>query len=457
MYHQIRNLGILTIAGTALAVSLLAVSLLAVSLLAVSLLAEQANAQSADTLHLSLSDAIHMAIQNSTGMVQSEAGLDEAKARYREIRSYAYPQLAGDATYTRIDPVVTIAFGNQSFSTMPHDNYNGALNLQQPLWSFGRFQAEYDVAESTIKSATDNLDLAKEQTAYQTTRAYYGLLTTDKAITVEQEQVRVLQGNLSDAQKRQAQGTATSLDVLNIEARLSQTQSQIADLQSTRQKQVAMMRRLLGMAPGQNIAVSQPAPAAALPQQEDSLLSLAEKQRAELVTAEDAENTARLQVVSARNNDDPLLTTNITGGVKDGYLPDLTQPKLNWAGTVSLHVPILDGGRTHAQVDEAEAEYRAAQARTEDAKRGVQSDIEQALADLASSQERLNLVQSQIDQAQQAYKIAQVRYQNGVATNLDVLTAQSAVEQAELEQAQLQYNFEVSQYDLNRAVGTVIW
>ena len=437
MYYQIRNFGIITIALAGFT--------------------WQARSQTADTLHLSLADAVHMAIQNSTGMVQSEAAVDEAKARYREIRSYAYPQLAADASYTRIDPVITIAFGNQSFSTMPHDNYNGALTLQQPLWSFGRFEAEYDVAESGIKSATDNLDLAKEQTAYQTTQAYYGLLTTDKAITVEQEQVRVLQGNLADAQKREAQGTATSLDVLNIQARISQTQSQIADLQSTRLKQVAMMRRLLGMSPGQNIAVTQPAPASTLPQQEDSLLSLAQKQRAELVSAEDAENTARLQVESARNNNDPLLTTNVTGGVKDGYLPDLTQPKLNWAGTVSLHVPILDGGRTHAQVDEAEAEYRAAQARTEDVKRGVQSDIEQALADLASSQERVNLVQTQIDQAQQAFNIAQVRYQNGVATNLDVLTAQSAVEQAELQQAQLEYNFELSQYNLNRAVGTVIW
>ncbi len=417
------------------------------------------NAQTNDTL--TLSQAIQMAIKNSPSYQAGEAAVEEAKARYREAESYAYPQFAGDASYTRIDPVVTLQFPinghNESFSTMPNDNYNGAFTLQQPLWSFGRFEAEDRVAESGIKSATDNLDQFRSQAAYATTQVYYSLLTTDKAISVEQAQVNVLEGNLADAKKRQAQGTATSLDALNIEARISATQSTISELESNRHKQGAMLRRLLGMAPGTHVDVTLPPAAEALPEQEDSLLDVAEKQRPELVSAMDAENTARLQVEAARNNNDPLLTTNITGGVKDGYLPNLTQPKLNWAGTVSLHVPILDGGRTHAQVDEAEAEYHAAQARTEDAKRGVQSDIEQALADLQSSRQRLELVKTQIAQAQQAYNVAQVRYQNGAATNLDVLTAQSELEQAELQQAQLMYGYELSQYNLNKAVGTVIW
>ncbi|HZK77066.1 MAG TPA: TolC family protein, partial [Candidatus Kapabacteria bacterium] len=375
----------------------------------------------------------------------------------REVESYAYPQLAGDASYTRIDPVISIPFGNQVFVTQPNNNYNGNLNVQQPIWSFGRFEAEDKVAESGIKSATDNLDQFRAQAAYQTTQVYYDVLTTDQGINVEQDQVNVLEGNLSDARKREQQGTATSLDTLNIQARISQTQSQIDELESTRRKQVSMLRRLLGMASGTPVNVTRPPTALTLPEQEDTLESLAEKQRPELIAAEDAENTAKFQIDAASNNNDPLLTTNVTGGVKDGYLPNLTQPKLNWAGTVSLHIPILDGGRTHAQVDEAQAEYRAAQARTEDAKRGVQNDIEQALADLQSSRLRLGLTKTQIEQARQAYNVAQVRYQNGAATNLDVLTAQSALEQAELNQAQLMFSLELSEYNLNRAVGTPMW
>ncbi len=416
-------------------------------------------AQTSDTL--TLSDAVRMAIRNSPSLMEGEAAVEQAKAHYRELESYAYPQLSGDASYTRIDPVISLAFPinghSETFSTQPNDNYNGNLNVQQPIWTFGKLDAEDRVAESGIKSATDNLDQFRAQAAYQTTQVYYQVLTTDKGLNVEREQVRVLEGNLSDARKRVRQGTATSLDTLDIQARISQTQSQIDELQSSQTKQVSMLRRLLGMAPGTPINVTRPPVALGLPEQEDTLLSIAEKQRPELIAAEDAENTAKLQIDAASNNDDPLLTTNVMGGVKDGYLPNLTQPKLNWAGTVSLHIPILDGGRTHAQVDEAAAEYRAAQARAEDVKRGVQSDIEQALADLQSSRSRLGLVKIQIDQAQQAFNVAQVRYNNGAATNLDVLTAQSALEQAELNQAQLMFGVELSEYNLNRAVGTPMW
>ena len=67
----------------------------------------------------------------------------------------------------------------------------------------------------------------------------------------------------------------------------------------------------------------------------------------------------------------------------------------------------------------------------------MENDVEQALADLQSSRLRLKLTDVQIQQAQHAYDVSVVRYKNGAATNLDVLTAQSALEQAKLQQAQL--------------------
>jgi outer membrane protein len=412
-------------------------------------------AQGADTL--TLAQAVAMAIKHSPSLEAGMAAIDQAKAQYNEIASYAQPQLFGDASYTRIDPVISIPFGNQIFVTQPNNNYNGQFTLQQPLWTFGRLDAEDRVAKSGITSAADNLEAYKAMAAYGTTQIYYSILTTDEGIRVEQDQVTVLKSNLADADEREQQGTATSLDTLNIQARISQTQSEIADLQSSRRKQVAGLRRILGMAPGTPINVTRPAQSAGLPEDVVVLDSIADRHRPEITVAEDAENTARLQIDATKESNDPLLSANITGGYKDGYLPNLTQGKLNWTGNVDLHIPILDGGRTSAQVDEAQAQYREAQAHTEDVKLGVENDVEQALADLQSSRARLKLTDVQIQQARQAYDVAQVRYKNGAATNLDVLTAQSALEQARLQQAQLMFSLELSQYNLNKAVGTAMW
>ena len=176
------------------------------------------HAQSADTL--TLTEAVQMALRNSPSLAEGEAAIDLAKAQYKEIESYAMPQFAGDASYTRIDPVVTIPISlpgfTEVFQTEPNNNYNGNLSVQQPLWSFGRFEAEDKVAESGIKGAQDDLDQYRAQAAYTTTQVYYAVLTTDEGIRVEQDQVKVLQSNLTDAQTRQQQGTATALDALNI-------------------------------------------------------------------------------------------------------------------------------------------------------------------------------------------------------------------------------------------------
>ena len=429
-------------------------------LLALAIIPVRSFAQATDTL--TLTQAIHLALQNAPALAEAQAALDKAHAQYNEVKSYALPQLAADASYTRIDPVITIPFtlpGQPTvvFQTQPNNNYNGNVQLQQPIWSFGRFEAEDRVVESSIQAATDNLDTYRAQIAYQSAQVYYAVLTTDEGIAVEQQQEKVLQGNLADALTREKQGTATSLDALNIQARISGIQSQIEDMESGRRKQASALRRLLGLPSSTPINVTRPASANTLPEDIIALDSLAARQRPEIVAAKDAENTARLQVDAAGQANDPLLMANVTGGVKNGYLPDLNQWKLNWAGTINFHWPLFDGGRTHAQVDEAEADYVAAQAHTRDAMLGIESDIEQALADVQANRKRLDLTKVQIDQASQALDIAQVRYRNGMATNLDVLTAQSAVEQAKLQQAELMFNYEVSQYNLNKAVGTPMW
>jgi len=387
------------------------------------------------------------------------AGVDAAKAHVKEIDSYIYPQLNADANYTRIDPVVTISIPGSpiSLQTAPNNNYNGNLNVQQLITAFGREGANERVAISGVQTAEDNLTQSRTAAAYQTVQAYYMLLTTDEGIRVEQGQLKVLEDNLKIAQAREKEGTATSLDALNVRVRISSIQSQISELSSTRRKQESQLRRLIGYPTSTHINISKPGMGQTLPEQLDSLEAMAATRRTEIQVAKDAENTARLQVEATRLTNNPVLSANVVGGVKDGYLPNLNDPKLNWAGTVALHWPLFDGGRVSSEVDQSEANLRAAQARREDVELGIHSDIEQALADIESSRSRLELTTTQIEQAQQAFSIAEVRYKNGAATSLDVLTAQEAVEQANLQRAQLMYAYELSQYNLNRAVGTVIW
>ena len=411
---------------------------------------------------LTLVEAVRMAVQAAPALHAAEASVDAAKAHVKEIDSYAYPQLSGNAGYTRIDPVISLDIPvgpgkTQTFSTMPNDNYTAGLNVSQLITGFGREGAEERVAESGIKSAEDNLDQARMTAAYQTVQVYYAMLTSDESIRVVQDQLSVVKENLTTTETHEKQGTVTSLDPLSVRVRISALESQIAELSANRKKQEAMLHRLTGIAPGVHIPVTRPLRDLKVSGNFDTLVTIAEKQRPEITLSKDAENTARLAVEAAKTTNYPVLSANVAGGVKDGYLPNLTDPKLNWSGNISLHVPILDGGLASSQVEQAEANLRVAETRTLDARRSIASDIEQAEADLESNGTRLLGMKVQIEQAQQAYDVANVRYKNGAATSLDVLTAQSALEDAYLQSAQVRYAFELSLYNVNRAIGTPMW
>jgi TolC family type I secretion outer membrane protein len=410
---------------------------------------------------LSIADAISMAIKNAPQMHRAQSQLDAAHARTEQISANNKPQLEALASYTRIDPQPSIGFPingkTETFQLGPNNAYDAHLQLQQMLFDFGKTSAQTAASEAGEHSAKDNIEGVEYTVAVQTVQYYYGILTVQKTLAIEDDQIGILRGNLDITKKREEQGTATSLDELNVETRIASIQSQEADLQASLQKQQSGMRRLLGLAPGTPILVKKSPPDAAFGATLSELLAKAKTDRAEYILSKDAEDAARLQVESAKHGNDPSLAANITGGVKDGYLPDLQTPYLNWTGSVQFSLPILEGGRTSEKVAEAEANYSAAKEQTSDTWQQIESEVESAQADMDANHTKLGLTKVQIDQAQKALSVADARYKNGAATNLDYLTAQSQLEQAELQEAQTRFNYALSVYNLMKAVGQKLW
>lgn len=416
-------------------------------------------AQGGDSL--SVEQVVQRAIENAPAIKQAQASLDAAKARTNEATVIKKPMLDGEVSYTRIDPVATVDFPVNGktipFSFAPNNNYNVQAVLQQVLYDFGKSDAQINVARSAEKSADDNFAQIKSSVAYQAIQLYYGILAFNETLRVEEEQKKILGENLGLSQEKEKQGTATSLDPLSTRVRIASIESQEADVRAAKQKQEAALRRLLGMEAGAPLVLQSKITSVTINPNVQDLVNKADAQRAEIQLAKDAVETARLQVEAAKFGDKPTVVANVAAGVKDGYPPELNKPFVNWAGTIALRVPILNGNRTEYQIAEAQANYEGAQSRLIDLERNIQSEVEVALADVISNSRKLELTKVQIAQAREALDVALVRYRNGAATNLEYLTAQSALEQAEIAQAQTEYNYLLSQYSVNRAVGEMAW
>ena len=410
---------------------------------------------------LTVDRAVELALKNAPSIKRSTAQIDAAHARTEQIDAANKPQLDAGATYTRVDPVpsLTLALGGppQKFSFAPNNIYDVSGTLRQTIYDFGKTHAAEAASQANEQTAKDNIDALKSLITFQVVQAYYTVFALDESIAVEEQQKSILGSNLGITKEREHEGAALSLDALTTNTRIAAIESQEADLRASKAKQLAQLRRLIGAAPGSPLVLSKNVRRPTVASSLDSLLASAKALRPELVLAKDGEDAARLQIEAARLSNPASLVASVNAGVKDGYFPVLTKPYLNWAGTIHFELPILEGGKIEGKVDEAQANLVAAQAQTTELWQQIQNDVESAKADVDANKQKLSLTQAQIDQAKLALSLADTRYKNGAATNLEYLTAQSSLEQAALQQVQTEFNYAISIFNLKKAIGERQW
>jgi outer membrane protein TolC len=118
--------------------------------------------------------------------------------------------------------------------------------------------------------------------------------------------------------------------------------------------------------------------------------------------------------------------------------------------------PVFDGFRVGAQVAQAQSNLKAVEMRKTDLERTVAMEVQSALSDLKTIEQKFEIEKLKIKQAEDALRIAEERYQNGFLSATDLVDAQNALESARLNYLQLIYNHTLSKYSLFRSCGRKI-
>ena len=125
----------------------------------------------------------------------------------------------------------------------------------------------------------------------------------------------------------------------------------------------------------------------------------------------------------------------------------------SWDASVSLNWPLFDGGRTRAEVAEAAATKRAAEERLADFDLALAVEVQQRASELESSRASISAADDAVRSASEARRVVGDRFGAGVATSTDVLDAQVALLQAELDRTQAVANARLAEARLARALG----
>jgi outer membrane protein len=413
--------------------------------------------QSPSPAILTLDEAMRLTREHNPRAMQASDELRAADARVTQARSAWFPQITAKAGYHYVDPVSEMSFGGgEPLKFMPNDNYDARIGAEMLLFDFGRTGRSVDIARSGRTAAGFRKEMTLRDLSLATVRSFYSVLFLQEAVRVKDKEISALRQNLDHMQKRYDQGAATRYDLLTTQVRLASAGNRKIDLQTELDNQRVNLRRLCGLQEGAPLELQGRFDITKAGMDSTKLAAEALERRPELLIAKENFRSAKFRKSLAAKEGMPKIVGSASWGTSNGYQPDIDEMRTNVAAGVQLQIPIFTGFRTSASTREASALMHAAEQEQVDTEQMVRTEVRQSLNALHSSEEKIGTTALQVSQAELAAQHARIRYQNGLATTLDLLDAESGLADAELANLQARYEYVLNAYAVRRASGDLI-
>jgi outer membrane protein len=287
--------------------------------------------------------------------------------------------------------------------------------------------------------------------------AFYAILYLQQNLAVLDEQIQALEQHLAIAQKKVQTGSATDFDVLTTSVRVAAAKGRRVEVTNLFDRQCTLFRQITGLPAAQALLLRGDFSCTPLALNLDSLIALAMRDLPEARVSRQSEISSQVRLKLVSLGQKPTLNLSLDTGFKNGYPSNLERLKGNWIAGLQLQVPLFNGWLTRYQKQEAQAALNASQAHTLDLDRQIAASVTQAISDIGAGQAKLLTTEPQVFQAEQAVAMARMRYDAGVATNLDLLDAQTALSDARLMHLKATYELKMSCYNLQKAIGYRLW
>lgn len=409
-----------------------------------------------------LMDLIKKTFDNYPALKQGDA-LIKLNEEQRLLAKAGYmPTIDGEATYRYQQPtpalVLPSQFGFPPIQFFPANNYDFHLAANLPIWDFGRTAAQVKRTLVQIQTSKDNLDNSKLMLAYQVAELYVAIIFYNKSVEIQQDEVKLLQENEKIISDRLKDGDALKFDLLSTQVKRNAAENQLIDLQNNLRKNYEFLDMLTGQSGDGYITRD------SISLNTEGHYDVSSDKSYQLILLNDQLAQTELDFKDARNNWMPKLTAHGQIGYQDGYFGvedgknvTINELLLTESVSVGLSIPIYGSDRPNYRMKIAKINAQAAKYNIEATKLNLDKDILQAKSDLAATAAKLKNYNVQIEQAKEALDLANIRYKAGVITNLELLTAQTDLQNAQLGQIQLQFQVLQSTLTLNQIGGTKFW
>jgi outer membrane protein TolC len=462
-------------------------------------------------MQLSLADAVKLGESQSEAVRIARAGVQRSQGQQLQARSQYLPQIYGSGSYTRtlksqysgfasstspdtttstappgpcdkylkdqtasveerlagLDQAARCASGINpfaSFKSLPFgqaNQYNFGISVSQNLFNGGKVAAQTAAANAARRSADIELNAQRAQIILDVTQAYYDAALADRLVSIAEGSYTQTQRVFQQTQLAKNVGNISEFELLRAQVTRDNQLPVVIQRRSDREVAYLRLRQLL------NIPLSQPLElttaiddAATLPAgiqltglsiSQYSAPDTISAHRASVRQASEAVVAQQNQVRIARSERIPALTLSSQyGGVAypaSGF-PSQNDFRANWTVTVATQFPIFTGGRLRGDELVAQANLAESRARLQQVKELASLDAQVAINALNQAAAAWQASRGTAEQASRAYSIAEVRYKEGISTQLELNDSRLLMEQATVNTALAARNLQIARVKL---------
>jgi outer membrane protein TolC len=423
-----------------------------------------------ETLKLSLDEAVSLGLKNNLGLKEAENGEKSLQGQKNEALQEFLPiiTLTGDrgvhqqnlaamgfgpgviAEFASLFPGGKIPAG---FSEITRDDLTeGQIHYSQMLFS-GPVIAGFKAVSAAEKAAWFAKMSARGEVVQQVAAAYLHAIAAASEVDNAKALEATGQVLLNQAHAAHEAGTASNLDELRARVELQAQQQALIAAENSLQKDLILLKREIGIDPGQKIALTDSAPYNDLAAQTpEEVRAVAYQNRQDYLNLQNQEVEYKTIHSASRSQRLPSLSfggyygmSQVGGAGSHG----------NFAAVGTLSVPLFREGKLRGDAESAQAQLSAVDAQLADLRGHIDQQVRSALLDVDATAKLVEVARSNVELATRALSDETDRVNAGVDDNLPLVTAQATLASAQSNLVESLFQYNLSKLALARAAGII--
>ncbi|MFA5858619.1 MAG: TolC family protein [Elusimicrobiota bacterium] len=417
---------------------------------------------------LTVDKCVDLALKSSQGIKIAEQKMLSSKYAVDEASARNFPDFTFMAMYVKMSPMPetktsfqmpvgvnpltgSIIYAPVSFNIKTGYDYlyDFKLSVSQPLYTFGKIGLGVKQSKIGYKAAEEELRRAKNELVFNTKRAYYGLMLTQKMVAIAEEAVKVTDEHYKTMQLMYEDGKISKYDLSRIKVQL--TNAQVGLIRAKNGGRMAkeavevMLKTSLDNYELETEFEYNPNAAVI-----EDVFAEALKTRPELKQLGFQEDIMNLLVKLTNASGLPNLALSASADYK---MPYYTEEKWDSAWNASLVFNWPLNFYTGAKVKQMKTNVETMKLTRSQVEDGIRLETKKAVIDLNEAKERIDVQKENVELAKENLRIADQRYKEGYMSYVDVRDVQLALTQSEVNYYQALFDYNIAQASLVKAVG----